>query len=168
MNFVKFWRTLFYTDHLWWDCSWKFERYLCSRNFFLQLWLCLHLIYSHSYSFVQMSLDILFSNVSLKDTSYTKTCIMKELSWNSEKPNSRPGVPVTLLKRYSSTGDFLWILRNSQEHFFYRKPPDGCFRKRPRTTFSVLGKVFPKWILFNQTEVYNRVTWHTFLLETFK
>ena len=31
--------------------------------------------------------------------------------------------PATLLKRDSNTGVFLWILRNFQEHLFYRKPP---------------------------------------------
>ena len=33
------------------------------------------------------------------------------------------------LKRDSGTGVFLWILRNFQEHFFYRTPLDGCFWK---------------------------------------
>ena len=31
------------------------------------------------------------------------------------------------LKRISGTGLFLWILRNFQEHVFYRSPPDNCF-----------------------------------------
>ena len=33
------------------------------------------------------------------------------------------------LKRDSGTGVFLRILRNFQEHFFYRTPLDGCFWK---------------------------------------
>ena len=32
------------------------------------------------------------------------------------------------LKRDSGTGAFLWILRNFQEHVFYRTPPEDCFR----------------------------------------
>ena len=35
--------------------------------------------------------------------------------------------PVTLLKRYSDTCFFLCILRNLQEHLFYRTPPGDCF-----------------------------------------
>ena len=32
VNFVKFSRKLFFTDHFWWGCFWKFERCLCSTN----------------------------------------------------------------------------------------------------------------------------------------
>ena len=38
------------------------------------------------------SLEYLFSNVSLKDINYRKKCIIRKLSWNSEKPSSRPVV----------------------------------------------------------------------------
>ena len=31
------------------------------------------------------------------------------------------------IKKDSGTGVFLWTLRNFQEHFFYRTPPDDCF-----------------------------------------
>ena len=34
----------------------------------------------------------------------------------------------TLLKKDSSTGVFLWILRNFEEHLFYRTPPGDYFR----------------------------------------
>ena len=47
----------------------------------------------------------------------------------------------TLLKRDSRTGDFLWILRNSQEHLFYRKPAHDCFWKWFRRIFSILTKL---------------------------
>ena len=35
--------------------------------------------------------------------------------------------PAALLKRDSSTGVFLWILLNFQEHLFYRSPPVIAF-----------------------------------------
>ena len=40
------------------------------------------------------------------------------------------------LKRDSGKGVFLWILWHFQEHIYYRKPPDDCFREYPvRTIF---------------------------------
>ena len=77
-------------------CFWKFEKCLSSTIFSQQLKLCLHLIYFYSCSFApsmaKMSSSIFFSNVSLNDTSCRKKCIMRKLSWNSEKPSSHPDV----------------------------------------------------------------------------
>ena len=53
----------------------------------------------------------------------------------------------TLLKRVSSTGDLLWILRISQEHLFYRKPLDELSWKWPRKIFGIFGKILAKCIL---------------------
>ena len=77
------------------------------QSFSLLLRLCLRLISFHSYSFAtsmaNMSSDIFFSNVSLKDTSYRNYLqIVKNQA-------VALGCSVTLLKRDSSTGDFLWI-----------------------------------------------------------
>ena len=77
------------------------------QSFSLLLRLCLRLISFHSYSFAtsmaKMSSDIFFSNVSLKDTSYRNYLqIVKNQA-------VALGCSVTLLKRDSSTGDFLWI-----------------------------------------------------------
>ena len=36
-------------------------------------------------------------------------------------------VPATLLKKISNASVFLWILRNFQEHSFYRTPLGDCF-----------------------------------------
>ena len=103
---------------------------------------CLHLIYFHSYSFAtgmaNMSPNTLINRVLLKNST-EKKCAMRNHSWNNEKPGSRLDVfykipqcgagvsflnkvswwkTATLLRRDSSTGSFLWILRNSQKHFF--------------------------------------------------
>ena len=99
---------------------------------------------------------------------------MRNLSWNTEKPSSRLAVfwkiqlkslflnkvvdwrTATLLRRDSSTGDFPWILRNSQEYLFYIKPPEDCFWKWPSRTFGILEKFFANCIFFNQTQsLYN-------------
>ena len=130
------------------------EMSLFNKVFSLQLRLCLRLIYFRSYSFAtsmaKMFSDIHFRNVSLateRTVSWKNSLveIVKNQAvalWSS----------VPLLKRDSGTGDFLWILRNSQEHLFYRKPPDDCFWTRARTIFSIFGQVFAKWIFFNQTQ----------------
>ena len=88
------------------------------RNVFVQqslsllLRLCLRLISFHSYSFAtsmaKMSSDIFFSNVSLKDTSYKKNCYnVKNCLQIVKNQAVALGCSVTLLKRDSSTGDFL-------------------------------------------------------------
>ena len=126
------------------------------NKFSLQLKSCLRRIHFHSYSFatsmIKMSSDIFFSIISLKNTSCRKNAKWK----NSLEIMKNQGVPlwcyVTLLKRDPSTGDFLWILRNSQEDLFYRKPPYDCYWKQPIKNFSILRKVFAKWIVFNQTQ----------------
>ena len=113
---------------------------MSSSNLFSFLFFCM----------AKISSDIHFRNVSLateRTVSWKNSLveIVKNQAvalWSS----------VTLLKRDSSTGDFLWILRNSQEHLFYRKPPDDCFWTWAGTIFSILGKIFAKWIFFNQTQ----------------
>ena len=150
---MKFSRTLFYADHIWWGCFRKFEGCLCSIKFSLLLRLCLRLIYFHSYSFAismaKMSSDIHFRNASLQKELYHEKNSLVEIVKN-QAVALWSSVP--LLKRDSSTGDFLWILRISQEHLSYRKPPDDCFWTRARTIFSILGKIFAKWIFFKQTQ----------------
>ena len=88
--FVWIWEiftNIFFLQNAFVSWFWIFEKCLCSANFSLQLKLCLHLIFFHSYSFatcmVKMSSNIF---------SYRKKCIMRRLSWNSEKPSSRPEV----------------------------------------------------------------------------
>ena len=179
-------------------CFWKFEKCLCSTIFSQQLKLCLHLIYFYSCSFApsmaKMSSSIFFSNVSLNDTSCRKKCIMRKLSWNSEKPSSHPDVlmvkdaflkisqnssvrvlffakgadwtTATLLKRDSSTWDFLWILWNSQEHLFYRKPPDYCFWKWPRRAYWNLSFLTRHRLYLNSSYIFakNSAKSHCFTL----
>ena len=84
------------------------------QSFSLLLRLCLRLISFHSYSFAtsmaKMSSDIFFSNVSLKDTSYRKNCYnVKNCLQIVKNQAVALGCSVTLLKRDSSTGGFLWI-----------------------------------------------------------
>ena len=125
--------------------------------------------YSFAPSIAKMSSNIFFSNVSLNDTSHRKKCIMRKHSLSSEKPSSPSEVfcnckrfswkfgkiplseprflikyadwtTATLLRRDS--GDFLWILLNSQEHLFYGKPLGYSFWKWSRRAFSILEKIF--------------------------
>ena len=136
----------------------------------LKLCLLLIYFHSYSFapSMAKMPSNIFFSNVSLNDTGHRKKCIMRKHSWNSEKPSSCSEVfcngnrfswkygkislseprflikyadwtTATLLRRDS--GGFPRILRNSQEHLFYRKPLGYCFWKWPRRAFGILGKI---------------------------
>ena len=124
--FCEFWEINFFTGTFGGPASENLRDDFVQQFFCVQLKLCLCLIYFHSYFFAtsmaKMSSDINFSNVLLKDTSYRKKYIMKywktkHLPWDGS---------VTLLKIDSSTGDFLWILRDFQEHLFYRKTPGDC------------------------------------------
>ena len=45
----------------------------------------------------------------------------------SQNPQENICTVVSILKRDSGTGVFLWILRNFWEHLFYRTPLDDCF-----------------------------------------
>ena len=126
----------------------------------------------------------LSDDVPLKNPT-EKKCIMGNLSWKSEENKQSPGGVLenfakftgkrlcwslflnkaadwrtaTLLRRDSSTGDFLWILRNSQEQLFQRKSPDDCFWKWPRRIFGILWKFFAKCIFFNQTQALYNLSW---------
>ena len=169
-------------------------RDVCSTIFPLQLKLCHHLIYFHSYSFApcmaKMSLNIFFSNVSMRKfshyvflsvasilyTSYRKKCIMRKLSWNSEKLCSRPEefcngkrrswkfhkIPLFeshfLLKLQTEQLQLYWKEASVKEVFpvnfakfprtsLLQKPLDDCFWKWPKRAFSILGKIF-KMFLF--------------------
>ena len=86
---------------------------------------------------------------------HRKTSVLESLFSN----NSADRRTATLLRRDSSTGDFLWILRNSQEQLFQRKSPDDCFWKWPRRIFGILWKFFAKCIFFNQTQALYNLSW---------
>ena len=51
----------------------------------------------------------------------------KHLSWSLSLVKLKTFSSVTLLKKSSNTGVFLWTLQNFKEHIFYRIPPDDCF-----------------------------------------
>ena len=51
----------------------------------------------------------------------------KHLSWSLFLIKLQASRPTTLLKPYSNTGVFLWILQNFQEHLFWRRPGSSCF-----------------------------------------
>ena len=51
----------------------------------------------------------------------------KHLCWSLLLIDLWASRPATLLKRDSSTGAFLWILQNFQEHLFWRKSVNNCF-----------------------------------------
>ena len=103
MDFVKFSRICFLQTTSDGAVSENLRDVFVQQVFSLYLKLCFRLIYFHSYSFAaniaKMSLDIFFSNVSLKDTSYRKKCLMKTLSWNSEKLSSRPEVSCNFIEK---------------------------------------------------------------------
>ena len=58
----------------------------------------------------------------------------------------------TLLKKDPCTGVFLWILRNFQEHLFYRTPLDYCFCTVALWSVITLKvwKMFPKRIFIRK------------------
>ena len=51
----------------------------------------------------------------------------KYLSWNLFLIKLQGWRPVTLLKRDYNSNVFIWILRNFQEHLFWRTSANGCF-----------------------------------------
>ena len=51
----------------------------------------------------------------------------KHLCWSVFSIKLQAFRPITLLKRESNTGYFLWILQNFQEHLFWRTSANGCF-----------------------------------------
>ena len=51
----------------------------------------------------------------------------KHLSWSLSLVKLKTFSSVTLLKKSSNTGVFLWTLKIFKEHIFYRIPPDDCF-----------------------------------------
>ena len=60
-----------------------------------------------------------------------KKVFLKSLQNSQEKTSARFFNKVACLqlhsKRDPGTGVFVWILRNFQERFYYRIPPDDCF-----------------------------------------
>ena len=60
-------------------------------------------------------------------SSHSRCSARKGVLRNFTKFTGKHHEPATLLKRDSSTGVFLWILRSFQEHLFHRAPLDDCF-----------------------------------------